>query len=266
MQCVICNEYFHRSCAGRVSLNKKDTVNICCAQKSSNSDNQQRVNIPNSQQNATSPVLSNSDFAPSGINLDNNLIPLWNLIENKVVSKLVEIKMCLTSTNDRFDTVEDRIGDLEEEFGQFSLDVYKETMERITKQKNIIIFNMDDSRDAHRTDLPAIQNIFTQCGEILPFDVNSIKAVRLGRNFIQGKIRPLKVMFQSPDHVDWVFMNKKKLSDGSLSIKGDLTKRQQDEIKSLRAELQSRRAEGEDDLFIAYSNRNPYIAKKKRND
>lgn len=62
--------------------------------------------------------------------------------------------------------------------------------ERINREKYIIIFNLTDSQDAHQTDLPAIQNTFTQCRDNLPFDVKSIIRlfVRLGRNFFQGKI------------------------------------------------------------------------------
>lgn len=260
VQCAKCEEYFHRSCAAKISLNKKSVVNICCAQKVDNI-NTQRNTFPV----IGSPQISQIDLGEPCVDLDDNLIPLWNLISQKVVSKLDDISASLTSTSDRLDTVEDRIGDLEEDVEQLRNDVYNEASERIKREKNVIIFNFNDTPEAVRTDLKAIQNLFSSSGIDLPFDLNNIKVVRLGRKFIQGKTRPLKISFQSAEYVDWVFVNKKKLGDGSLWISGDLTKRQQDEMKHLRAELKARIDKGEEDIYIAYSNRIPYIAKKKIN-
>ena len=213
-------------------------------------------------------------------NIDPTLKPLWALIESKLNSSLDtidgrfneletklenKIELLAKSTSileDKCDLIDNRINSIEDNIGSLSQTTISEVKEMIQREKNIILFEFEDSINAAKEDLIKVKDIFTNSSVTVPFDINSIKTQRLGKKFIQGKHRLLRVMFRSSEHTSWVFHNKKKLFNGNIKVNGDLTKNQQAYYKSIKSELMSRINSGEENLYIAYRNRVPYIAKK----
>ena len=72
---------------------------------------------------------------------------------------------------------------------------------------------------------------------------------------------PLKVPFASRNDALFVLRNKEKLSKYKLSVKNDKMPSQQEYIKSLQSELDTRIASGEKDLRIKYEKGVPRIVK-----
>lgn len=279
VKCSKCNSYYHSECSTIVNIKPDGSFAHCCNKRYSNINR-------NSQQFSSSssgrpPVHRTSNI--SGTDSDNridNLDPsakaLWNLIDDRfkkqnirlddICDSIDNLSAAVTSINDRIDKLEDRVTALENNSDHMEHSVAMEIRDIIRREKNIIIYDFMDSADAHKTDLLNVQNIFNAAAEILPFDVNNIKTHRLGNKFSKKKSRPLKVVFESAEHTSWVFHNKKNIGDGKLNIKGDLTKNQQAYLKSLLVELNSRKENGEENLFLGYRDRVPYIGINNNNN
>lgn len=259
MKCNTCDKYYHKSCGQRVGLNNRNTENTCCKK-------QLDVNLDSDDTESKLQELS------SGI--DDNLKPLWTLIVDHVIRKLDNLSVNVSSVNDRLNGMEDRIVKVEEKMDSFedkfdsiNDNVYSEFKERVNREKNILIFNLDDSVNASNTDFETVKKIFTDSHLDLPFDLNNVRTYRLGKKYNKAKKRPLKVIFESADHVDWVFHNKSSIIDeNEFYFKNDLTSSQLKHLKKVKEDLNKRLNDGEEDLFIAYSNRIPFIAKKKKTE
>lgn len=263
IKCKKCGALFHKSCAERASLNKRNSQHPCCGK------GDLAVSVANAASKVDKRVAvpaSTHDEINEGVDtLDPNLQLLWKLFSKKLDMKFDNLSSQFVELNERLDTLEERVGLVEEDLNTQNEFIMNEVSDRISREKNIIIFKAEDSRDAARKDKELINKIFSSCTIDVPFDFNNLKLQRLGKSFVQGKTRPLKVCFHSADDVNWIFRNKKKLGDGNMSIQADQTKSQINYFKQIRGELNARLNDGEQDLYIAYHNRIPFIASKAEN-
>lgn len=139
-----------------------------------------------------------------------------------------------------------------------------ELKSRVDKERNFLIFNFQDCKDAYKNDLGNITRLLNDSGLELPFSVDDIKVARLGKKFINGKNRILKVTLPSSECVHWIFRNKNSIGDGSLKIRSDLTVQQMGYRKKIFEELDSRRSNGEQDLCVKWINNVPVIKSNKK--
>lgn len=141
-------------------------------------------------------------------------------------------------------------------------DNVKELNDIASRQRNFLIMDFADSKDAHLTDLEKIKSIFESCSVNCPITINRIKVFRCGRSYIGGKTRPLNVILKCEDEVHWVYANKKHLGNGKLQIRNDMTKLQMIHFKKVKAEFTKRKEEGEENILIRYIKGTPTIIKK----
>lgn len=88
--------------------------------------------------------------------------------------------------------------------------------------------------------------------EIPPFTPNEIVIQRIGKIIVQGKNRSIRVTLPSAVCVHYVFSVKRSLGDRNLHISSDQTKQQMEYYKFIKNNLQNRKVEGENNLFIKF--------------
>lgn len=279
IKCDKCGQFFHKSCSDRISLNTIGIEPPCCRMNKKanikNNNNNQVINKDDiiHSSNAGNAAVPDDDVSKLG---DPNLENLWRMISSRLDNtngKIDLIHEDILANSSRIETLEERIGIVEETLDNINTKVnmnsddsfevfYKEFVERNNRENNILIFNFPDSKGATNSDLPEVRKLFQDSGLNLPFDLNKIKVFRLGKDYYNDKCRPLKVSFYSPDHVNWIFKNKKQICNGKFIINADLTIRQRNYFNSVRKELINRSQNGEKNLYIAYNNKVPFIKVK----
>lgn len=275
VQCMKCNGLYHKRCAQRCLTDVKGIYSKCCGDDNSQfssceslssvSPNKNKT-IDDSQVNEISEA-EEIELAQAEAGLDDTLKPLWKLMQSrflKIDGGLGNVSSTLNTTVKRVDRIDKRVKALEDSVLQAPEDVYREVKERMMREKNFIIFNADDGKDAATNDLPSLMKILIDSGLKIPFAMDDVKVKRLGKEFVEGKQRPLKVMLRSADHVQWVFANKKKIHGGKLILAADQTKAQQDLYNKVKKELIERTNKGEANLVIKYSNGVPSIVVKSQ--
>ncbi|KAF5282306.1 hypothetical protein FQR65_LT14360 [Abscondita terminalis] len=177
---------------------------------------------------------------------------------NKILECITSIKSDINSISSRLNEVELKIHSLSNNpncsnVSSDSIDnnklILKEFHERSSRANNILIFNIDEAtsdNDTSNNDLDSavIHKI------LRPIGINSInKIFRIGKK--SNKSRPIKVILTSPDDVHKVLKNKKLLPPNT-SVAPDRTDMQRNELKSAYNELNRRRENGENNLFIKF--------------
>lgn len=141
-------------------------------------------------------------------------------------------------------------------------DLILEMQERQRRLNNIIIVGIPEKNEADSTlrkqndqelVMNAIKTVYKSCPD-------PINVMRIGK-YKYGRSRPIKVSFESPNTVKFIFQNKASISN-DLRIYADKTTAQQNYLKYLNEELLRREKDGELDLMIKYVNGNPKIIKK----
>ncbi|KAJ3651975.1 hypothetical protein Zmor_017979 [Zophobas morio] len=89
-------------------------------------------------------------------------------------------------------------------------DVLSEIDEHNAKEKNIIIFNMNESESA-AGDLNLVNDIFKHLD--VKVDTGKIGIFRLGKERSEDKIRPLKIVLNSKDEVGLILKKSKNLKN-----------------------------------------------------
>lgn len=96
--------------------------------------------------------------------------------------------------------------------------------------------------------------------------MKDVKVYRIGAR-VAGKVRPVKIIMASEDHVKRVIKKAKEIKGnsryGGLAFSTDRTKQQLHHYKQLKEELQRRIEEGEGDLGIKYVRGEQQIVKLK---
>lgn len=181
-------------------------------------------------------------------------IPELKILINRLLAEVEELK-----SQKKFNSVQNH----SEEF------IIGEVGERNIRASNLIFYNVPESnadnavdRVAHDSNLVSnVINSFINGGSIIPS-----KVIRLGIRS-QNKLRPIKAVFSTPADAFEILKSKKKLLSvqppSSIVISSDRTLYQRDYMKKLRDELESRRANGENDLIIKYIRGTPAIVTKK---
>lgn len=252
-KCEGCNARYHPACADRiVDKSRPGCFLACCGEKKSK---------------RTTEAKQASDDEDDFNKLDDNLKPLYSLLNKRLSNldtKLDNVTKNLSDIDLKVIDLEDRIEVLEENTSHNIEFIISEMQDRHSRECNLIIYNLNDAKDASKTDSQRLQNLFERCSEALPFDIKDIMSQRLGKNFIKGKQRPLKVTLPKRDDVHWIYSQKKNIvGDSNISISGDLTKQQRNYRVSVIKEIKKRSSEGEGNLLIKYVRGVPTIMKNK---
>lgn len=140
-------------------------------------------------------------------------------------------------------------------------DVITELQDRSSRAKNIIMFNVEESKSSDVStriehDKHCLVDIFSQLELNEPSD---LKVSRLG-GLSAKKPRPLKIIFSDTSVVTECLRRKNKLNGTDVRISADYTPMQRKQYKKLSEEVKLRRANGESNITIRYRNGSPYIA------
>lgn len=225
--CFICKNTFSNNCA---NLNDKDT----------------RVLRSKKNINWTCTACSTIDVA-------GQIAGLTSVIE-QLQKQMSEFKVLLSSQSNQ------PICNNE----SFTIDdVLSEIDERNAKEKNIIIFNMNESESA-AGDLNLVDDIFKHLD--VKVDTGKIGIFRLGKDRSEDKIRPLKIVLNSKDEVGLILKKSKNLKtfvrNPKLFINKDLTVRQLGLKRKIITDFHDRKAKGEN-IYLKYSNGMPQIVVAK---
>lgn len=128
-----------------------------------------------------------------------------------------------------------------------------EHRDREKNSRNIIIHNLPET--CEREEKNVILKLLTDC----PYTVDTVNLYRLGKDKVEGRIRPVKVVFSSKQIVDWTLVHKKALTNGTrFVIKRDLTKRQREMWRKLNQQITDFKTQGIDKK-IKYINNVPTL-------
>lgn len=146
--------------------------------------------------------------------------------------------------------------------------IISEISERQRREKNIIIYKLEEQVNGTTANKIAAdtQKAVDIIKSIAPAVVTTnIKTYRLKKND-GNNISPLKVELISRDDVFTILKNKKKLKDYNMNIQisTDKTLLQRQYLKSVISQLNQRKENGEEDLYIKYLNGKPVIAQSKK--
>lgn len=115
---------------------------------------------PNNQENSLSNVRNtrSSKQVESELigQLDEKLKPLWCLIN----AKFNEVQKSLDVNTAKLDSLEKRVDKIEDTINDSEMKFFKELNERSAREKNFIIFNYDDSKNASNSDFKDIHGWF----------------------------------------------------------------------------------------------------------
>lgn len=265
-KCKGCGVYYHPSCAARAGVTAHGYYLPCCSKRSGKTSPRPNMSKQSDENSRTQSV--NEDALVS-TQLDPTQLALWELMKDKfdiICSKIDNANAKLEVVNRKVDSLETRTSVIEAKQDVIKDEVLCEMNVRRIKERNVIIFNLQDTPSAGKNDLETVKNILMESGLQIPFSLDGIRVHRIGAKFTEGKIRPLRIILPSADNTSWFFGNKQNLAKGSLIIKSDLTSTQLSYLKKLQNELKSRMDNGEQNLTIKYIMGNPTIVQKKNNE
>lgn len=145
-------------------------------------------------------------------------------------------------------------------------EIVHEVIERQKRIKNIIIYGIKENTSNDQNvrlncDTTNVKNVLNFMSE----DTNAldIKPIRLGKYLPNmGKPRPIKVVFKDEQIVHNIINKSRQLKNSEfsyVSISPDRTPKQIEYYKTLKNELNERKAKGENNLTIKYINGIPTI-------
>jgi hypothetical protein len=171
------------------------------------------------------------------------------IIENKSLEERV-IKLELKLTE---------VGSISQE------NVYSELLDRQSRARNVILFNVPEASTSipgQLDDTSFANDVFNTIGA----SVNPLSVHRLGK--VSTKPRPLRITLPSSLDVFEILKVKRKLTTmdkfSSIRISTDLTQLQRKYLSNILSELKSRKDAGEHNIFVRYINGLPTISKNDR--
>lgn len=178
---------------------------------------------------------------------------------SKLKSDKIALETELALLRDKFDKFENSPST---QSPPYSFDVYTKVRDRMSRDKNILVFNVPDSVDE---DLNVSLNIGVDLFKDLSLpSIKIIRSKRLGK--FSTKNRPILFELDSPSNVFEILKTKSKLRLidrwRNVSISEDGTAWQRAHINNLRPELSEKRSQGENNWFIKYNRSIPYLAQK----
>jgi hypothetical protein len=152
------------------------------------------------------------------------------------------------------------------ENGDCSSKLMNEVEERIRRQNNLIVFNLqeshiDDRQESDKFDKVLVSEMLNRLDPDIK-DESSFKCIRLGRR-TEGQHRPIKVILRSREQVLNIMRRRREIADKNVRVNTDRTKSQRTEYDKVRSILFERRKRGETDLSIRYVSGKPIIYKHR---
>ena len=257
--CKKCETIYHEHCLKDVSVKPDGSIPICCAPTVNRS---RRSNSLSPQ----SPFRGFSIRPITKFELDAALDSMTKTLQQSFAAMLEnsvkDIKSELQGMQAKYSALEVRVSALEsapspQTSPQVIQDLLKELELRHKFSKNIVVNNFPTNLNPDE-DLPKFNNLLNS---FLP-PIQAISALRFG-NSENGKLRSLKISFNSADEALKVLRNKQKFtSQNNILIKNDLTPDQCKYLKALHAMLNERIEKGEPNLTIRYIHNIPQIVEK----
>uniref|UniRef100_A0A6P7G2L9 Uncharacterized protein LOC114333187 n=1 Tax=Diabrotica virgifera virgifera TaxID=50390 RepID=A0A6P7G2L9_DIAVI len=134
---------------------------------------------------------------------------------------------------------------------QTPTEIYGEMHDRAIRSKNVIFYNVPESRDENSKNRVEHDKKFVS--DLLPtlkVTCSEFKAFRLGK-MRQNNVRPLKIVFSDSGLAHICLKNRKLINNLNLQIRADLTVLQRNQLKKAHEEL-AQRSQVEQDLHIQY--------------
>lgn len=185
----------------------------------------------------------------------------------KLVTEVSDIKNQVTSCNDKYEVVTDKINELDKTIDNKFEDMCQEIEDRDRRRSNLVIFGMPESASENAE---SRKQYDTTCVSTLleELDMDPRTAVKDSVIRLGGKIsskngknsnagpRPVKIQMQDPKTCMTVLKRAKHLQNTkteilqNLSIKRDMTPKERQIRKNLVEEMQQREKRGEKNLRI----------------
>lgn len=141
------------------------------------------------------------------------------------------------------------------------VDIVKESEERISRNRNLLFFNVSDNVNETPDNLSQTINSLLH---ILSVSVSISKIIRIGK--IGSKPRPILVELSSTQDVHSVLKCKSKLNNSAqwkhVGISTDMTQYQRSVLFEMKSIINSKKSTGEQGWFIKYVNGCPQLSKK----
>ncbi|CAG9760600.1 unnamed protein product [Ceutorhynchus assimilis] len=138
-------------------------------------------------------------------------------------------------------------------------------MERKNRAKNIIIFNVNESKaktlaERNLDDDRTVGAVFEN------FDINKdgFRSFRLGK-YVADRAWPIKVILESEADAKNILKNRKNISIPGVRVNNDQTNMQRDYYRGVKAELQRLVESGQNNKTIKFINNKPTTVDKKDN-
>lgn len=176
-------------------------------------------------------------------------------------SKIDSISTNTSSLIDDVSNLNNRVNLLENDMANLSLEfIVTEFSERQRRANNILLFNLPEPKNASD---PSDTAKFTELLNVLKLNTPPVRLSRLGKSSI--KPRPIKVELSSSHSVFEILKAKHKLRShntfSSIHISTDRTAYQRNFFKNIVKELDERKKQGEQDLYLKYIRGVPVISK-----
>lgn len=187
--------------------------------------------------------------------LDNALKELReqvNRIEKDLKDVSEKSKTAIAQLSKRVEEIESNVANDPSPL-QLITDSCNEIAERTKRAKNIIVYGFPEN-SKNSDDLKSMNELFLD----IKLELQAKFALRLGKK-VANRMRPLKLIFDSVNQVSSLFRHKKLLDDKNLKIKNDMTPCERAYLEAVRAELDERIADGEENLKIKFVNKTPTI-------
>ncbi|KAJ3640311.1 hypothetical protein Zmor_003620 [Zophobas morio] len=139
-------------------------------------------------------------------------------------------------------------------------DIINEIMERQQKAVNIIVYNLPES--GKETSTERANDDADKCINIIKKKTPNVTIVKCSRLGKPNKDRPRLIKLQLPSADQVLQVLKSYKVENNIYLNQDLTIKQRNYTYNNRTEFRSRKAKGENDIVLKYSNGMPKIVKK----
>ncbi|KAJ8670950.1 hypothetical protein QAD02_002209 [Eretmocerus hayati] len=189
-----------------------------------------------------------------------------------VDSKTSEILTKMDDALSRISNLEERMGDALDRITvlentqqtdkvESQEQLYYEVQERLSREKNIILFGVPESDEAEFV-ANFLVGFFS--GVDPSFKIDNYRYIRFGKK-AKDKSRPVKVIFSSSEHAKWCLQNKGLFADFEVKIVNDKTPEQLNYLKNSGKQLDELKINGRKNLIIKYIKGMPKIVEKSDN-
>lgn len=116
-----------------------------------------------------------------------------------VSSKLQQIESNISGIRKDVDSLASRVLDIEQSTSRGSMDVLNEVAERQHRERNLLIFNLQESQSADFTERKTM-DIDSASKFLIAHGIGAkpVATVRLGKQVVTGRPRPLRIIFNDP--------------------------------------------------------------------